>query len=92
VSAKWWTRRKQVPVTHRHPETFAIGGYWGNAINWLKAGSKVVGWGRRPQPGDFIKATMQSGRTGLYVVRSSEYERDPRDMFFADVEWHGYAP
>ena len=84
-------RKPTTPVVRRTAETFAIGGIWGSAIDWVVPGKKVVGCkDPRPMPGDFIESPMTSGRIGVYIVRSSKYERDPRDMFFADVEWHGY--
>jgi len=72
---------------------FALGGGWGNAINWQDwERRRVVGWKQRhPKMGDRLDAEMQSGRVAVFRFTNVEPCLDPRDMFFASVEDMGYA-
>ena len=75
----------------RVPFTYRLGGGWGDRIEWWKIGTKIVGWKEPlPQKGDVLLAPMASGKTGRFVMGKIEAQRDPRDMFFADVRFEGY--
>lgn len=53
--------------------------------------SKVAGHlTPRPQENDLMLVNMGSGEPGLYRFFDIEYCNDPKDMFFAKVDWHGY--
>ena len=75
------------------PDTYQIGGGWGDAIRW-QPGTKrqrVMGWKQRnPQIGDLLHADMKSGRVGIYRFTAVRRAGDPPDMFFGDVELVGY--
>jgi hypothetical protein len=70
---------------------FRIGGGWGSHISWFNVGTQVYGHlGTHPKIGDHILAPMESGKTGVYRVRSVDRPGDPADMFFARVVFVGY--
>lgn len=50
-----------------------------------------VGGGRYVQDGDLFAYQMESGRCQVYAVVDVENERDPSDMFYANVEPVGYV-
>lgn len=90
----WWQRRKDSKVGETIHERirFAVGGMWGDAINWqdVERGC-VVGWKRQhPKVGDLLKSSMQSGKTGVFRFRSVEPQENPRDMFFGHVDFVGF--
>jgi hypothetical protein len=60
---------------------------WGDRISWFTPGFTVDGhMTPTPKAGDFIFSKMGSGRVGVYKIISVKNCKDPRDMFFADVE------
>lgn len=70
---------------------------WGDAIHWFKgldgkaSTTRVYGWqSQTPRVGDRLHANMTSGRIGVYAFTKVEHQRDPPDMFFADVKFIGY--
>lgn len=72
-------------------ERYNIGGGWGDRIEWCKKDHSIAGWKSRiPVEGDWLLTEMQSGREGLYQIKNVKPCKDPRDMFFADVEFVGY--
>jgi hypothetical protein len=79
---------------HLNKDTYIynIGGGWGDAIRFTDESYKeVVGWkSRRPKAGDVLLVPMQSGKTGRFKFTSIEYCRDPKDMFFAEIDFIGY--
>lgn len=72
---------------------YALGGCWGDRIEWRdfeKGG--VTGWKQRiPEVGDWLLCEMKSGRTGLYRFAEVEPCGDPHDMFFAEMEAVDYV-
>jgi hypothetical protein len=67
---------------------------WGNSIRWLfgQEGTKVVGWmSPKPKVDDEVTTLMESGKVGRYRITEVEHPGDPKDMFFAKVEFVGYA-
>lgn len=68
------------------------GGTWGDSIEWFSVRElRVYGWKDvRPQVGDILKSSMQSGRVGIFVFTEVELKRDPPDMFFGTVKFHRY--
>lgn len=65
---------------------------WGNNISWFD-------WDKRmivghlitiPKVGDELRANLQSGKVGRFLITVVEPCRDPRDMFFATVSDIGY--
>jgi hypothetical protein len=84
------------PSAPPQPTVYQLGGDWGDAIGWRTrphaADRRVVGWQKRiPEVGDLLHAEMQSGRVGVFRFKSVRRPGDPPDMFFADVEFVGYA-
>lgn len=73
-------------------EIYAIGGGWGNAVEWFDWNKRVVtGWkSRRPRKGDLLTCKMQSGKTAVWEFEDVKYERDPPDMFFGYMKDLGY--
>lgn len=76
---------------------YKLGGGWGDRIEFFsgwKSGSelqRVVGWKfRKPKINDELSVPMESGRTAIFKFVSAEHCPDPKDMFFADVEFVGY--
>lgn len=84
------------PTLREDARIYEIGGVWGAAINWWRFAPekdtfKVVGWLYRiPMVGDELRSVMKSGRTARFVFVSVEPQRDPPDMFFAEVRPLGY--
>ncbi len=73
------------------PRNFDVGGGLGNAINWFTYPTRVVGWkSSKPRVGDMLRSKLKSGRTGVFVFKTVEAQRDPDDMFFATVQACGY--
>ena len=78
------------PKYNPKARVYTMGGGWGNAINltgdWTPPGIRVVGWKRpRPNEGETLTISMQSGKTAVGVFTKMDYCSDPADMFFADV-------
>lgn len=69
--------------------------YWGNSISWFNIDNyRITGFSHqdsRINMGDYILAEMQSGKIARFVVLSIDYEDDPKDMFFADLEFMEYC-
>lgn len=67
---------------------------WGRSIKWFDYKTRcIVGWmpyREKPKKGELMLARLKSGRIGTYLIKSVEYEKDPHDMFFADLQDIGY--
>lgn len=87
----WWQRIWS--KERRDARVYAVGGGWGDAINWVSVERlRVVGWKpRKPAVGDWLLAHMQSGSIGVFLFVRVEPCAAPRDMFFATVQKVGYA-
>jgi hypothetical protein len=82
---------------HNATQHYAIGGGWGNAINWLSQEQfdkpctdetlyNVYGFkGRRPVVGDLLFSEHEQSDM-IFLFVEVEHKRDPRDMFFAKVK------
>lgn len=97
--ARLWRRVFSLPFNNP-ARYYNIGGGWGTAIWFDKDKApdgmsdpkrKVIGFQPiRPSVGDALFADMKSGRVGVYIFTEVKLVNDPRDMFFASVEWRGY--
>lgn len=73
---------------------------WGNNIQWIDYDEmRVRGWKEVPvhgpsgrhhwrpaRPGDRFAYELQNGMVAIFELEDVENERDPRDMFYADVQ------
>lgn len=69
--------------------------YWGNRVQWFEFPDRLVGWlDTRLHPefreGSCIACDMESGRTAIFQLQKIEWQRNPPDMFFADVTFIEY--
>ncbi len=65
---------------------------WGDKISWHDWDKrKIVGWRYGVDVGDFLRSTMESGKTASFLIVEVKYCGDPSDMFFATVSDIGYV-
>lgn len=63
---------------------------WGDAIHFLdETEEKVYGWkpDRFSEGSILISHNPDKGKSKVYRITSIEWQKDPKDMFFADVEF-----
>lgn len=82
---------------HNATQHYAIGGGWGDAINWLIPDQfakpctdetlyNVYGFkSRRPEVGDLLFSKYEQSDM-IFLFVEVEHKRNPRDMFFAKVK------
>jgi len=66
---------------------------WGDNIYFFDfKGGRVVGYMTpMPEVDDELRCEMKSGKTGRFKIEKVEPQKDPSDMFFADVVFIGYV-
>ena len=66
--------------------------HWGNAINFDRGDMTRISGHRTPsvKVGHVFGQRMESGKIGIFKMKSVRNCHDPRDMFFAEVEFMHY--
>ena len=78
------------------PRLYELGGGRGDRIQiyprWQENSSRqrIVGWKPvKPEQGDLLSVPMGKG-LGIFVISQVECPGDPRDMFYAQIDFVGY--
>lgn len=79
-------------LLNSNTHVYSVGGTWGNKIEWFDfERRRIVGWKSiLPRQNDLLLSNMKSGKTAIFKIGVVENCNDPRDMFFAYVEFIGY--
>lgn len=93
-----WFRKKKPPVSwENHPRPEGPWAYGDMPISFMewKDGSMTQRchgwWFERPRWGDTVLVRMTSGKTALMRFTNVEWCRDPKDMFFGDIEFERWV-